>query len=195
MEVTTHQALRAAVERFVQLTDDDWQLLVPHLSERSLKKHDLFAAEGKKNGEVGFVLEGNLRQYYTKDGQEKTTYFYFENHLVSAYIACLTGQPSKLSIEALTDCRLLVFSYKTLTELFAKSAGWNTFGRRLAEYLAIGLEERMVGLLLQSPEERYKELLQGNKQKIIERIPQHYIASYLGITPVSLSRIRNRVVQ
>lgn len=195
MEETAHQKLRAAVARFVKLSDKDWQLLVPHLAERTLKKHNLFAAEGKKNDDVGFVLEGNLRQYYTKDGEEKTTYFYFENHLVSAYIACLTGQLSKLSIEALTDCRLLVLSYKTLTELFAKSAAWNTFGRRLAEFLAIGLEERMVGLLLQTPEERYKELLQGNKQKIIERIPQHYIASYLGITPVSLSRIRNRAAK
>ncbi|HEY0058285.1 MAG TPA: Crp/Fnr family transcriptional regulator [Flavisolibacter sp.] len=195
MEETAHQKLRSAVERFVQLPGDDWQLLLPHLVERRLKKHNLFAAEGKKNGDVGFVLEGNLRQYYTKEGEEKTTYFYFENHLVSAYIACLTGESSKLSIEALSDCRLLVFPYKTLTELFAQSSAWNTFGRRLAEYLAIGLEERMVGLLLQTPEERYRELLQGNKQKIIERIPQHLIASYLGITPVSLSRIRNRAAK
>ncbi|HEY0356729.1 MAG TPA: Crp/Fnr family transcriptional regulator, partial [Flavisolibacter sp.] len=62
----------------------------------------------------------------------------------------------------------------------------------VAEYLAMGLEERMTGLLMLSPEERYRQLLQSNKQKILERIPQQYIASYLGITPVSLSRIRNR---
>ena len=69
MEETAHQKLRSAVERFVQLPDDDWQLLLPHLVERRLKKHSLFAAEGKKNGDVGFVLEGNLRQYYTKEGE------------------------------------------------------------------------------------------------------------------------------
>ena len=65
----------------------------------------------------------------------------------------------------------------------------------MAEYLAIGLEERMAGLLTMSPEERYLRLLEGNKQKIIERIPQHYIASYLGITAVSLSRIRKRLLE
>jgi CRP-like cAMP-binding protein len=59
----------------------------------------------------------------------------------------------------------------------------------------IGLEERMVSLLLQSPEERYVDLLNSNKNKIIERIPQHYIANYLGITPVSMSRIRKRLLK
>lgn len=195
MEPTANDKLRAAIERFVKMPEVDWQLLQPYLMERHLKKSSLFAIEGKMNYDIGFLLEGNMRHYYTKDGEEKTTYFYFENHFVAAYIDCLTGQPSRLSIQALTDCQLLVFSYKTLLELFAKSQAWNTFGRRLAEYLAIGLEERMVGLLLQSPEERYLELLQSNKQKIIERIPQHYIASYLGITPVSLSRIRNRATK
>lgn len=72
---------------------------------------------------------------------------------------------------------------------------WQKFGRLIAECLAIGLEERMVGLLMLSPEERYMELIKGNKKKIIERVPQHYIANYLGITPVSMSRIRNRVIK
>jgi CRP-like cAMP-binding protein len=82
-----------------------------------------------------------------------------------------------------------------MKELFAKSMVWQTIGRLIAEYLAIGLEERMVGLLMLSPEERYIELIRGNKKKIIERIPQHYIANYLGITPVSMSRIRNRILK
>jgi CRP-like cAMP-binding protein len=86
-----------------------------------------------------------------------------------------------------------VFSYALLKKLFDESHAWNTFGRVLAEYLGLGLEDRMVGLLTLSPEERYIELLNSNKKKIIERIPQHLIANYLGITPVSLSRIRNRV--
>lgn len=193
MELTEpHQRLRLAIERFVKLTDEEWRLLEPSLEEVHLKKHSLFATEGKQAKDVGFLLDGNMRHYYARDSEEKTTYFYFENHLVAAYISCLTQSPSKLSIDALTDCHLLVFPYKALTELFAVSKTWSTFGRLLAEYLAIGFEERMVGLLLLSPEERYRELLQSNKQKIIERIPQHYIASYLGVTPVSLSRIRAR---
>ena len=183
---------RQNLQRFVSFSNEDWDLIVPHLTEKKLRKNQLFAQEGKRAKDIAFVLEGNLRQYYSKDGEEKTTYFYFENHLMSSYMSCITGLPSHLSIEALTDSRLLVFTYPILQSLYSQSQQWEKFGRLIAEYIAIGLEERMVGLLMLSPEERYHQLLQSNKQKILERIPQHYIANYLGITPVSLSRIRNR---
>ena len=185
--------LRQHIQKFISLPDEDWQLLAPDLKEQQLQKGDLFIREGKQEKKVAFVLRGNLRQYYTRDGEEKTTYFYFENHLMSSYMSCITRQPSKLSIEALTDCDLLIFNYTTLLSLFDQSQAWERFGRLLAEYLAIGLEERMVSLLTLSPEERYEQLIKSNKQKIVERIPQHYIANYLGITAVSLSRIRNRI--
>ena len=108
------------------------------------------------------------------------------------YFSCINCQPGKLTIEAITDCEMLVFPYTALKNLFAKSHTWERFGRLLAEYIALGLEERMVTLLMMSPEERYQDLLASNRDKILARIPQHYIASYLGVTPVSLSRIRAR---
>ena len=187
--------LRSAIEKFIKLTDDEWGMLAPYLTTKELKKHGSFAQEGRVANEIGFVLEGALRHYYTKDGEEKTTYFYFEGHFVSAYISCITRKPSLLTIEALSDCTLVVFPYTIMEAMFEASPTWQKFGRLIAEYLAIGLEDRMVGLLMQSPEERYLTLLQGNKQKILERIPQRYIANYLGITPVSMSRIRNRVTK
>ncbi len=191
---TDSTLLRRHILRFVAMPEADWELLLPHLTEKSLAKGELFASAGRKSNTVAFVLEGNLRQFYPQeDGEAKTTYFYFENHLMSSYISCITGQPSALSIEALTPCRLLLFRYDALQQLYKQSMQWQLFGRLVAEWLAIGLEERMVDLLTLSPEQRYERLLQSNKHKIIERIPQHYIANYLGITPVSLSRIRNRL--
>lgn len=187
--------LRQAISAFVKLSDEEWMMLQPHIRDKLLKKFELFAVEGKVAKEIGFVLQGNMRHYYLKDGEEKTTYFYFENHFVGAYISCITNQPSQLNIQALSDCRLLVFPYQILQNLYNTSHTWERFGRLLAEYLAIGLEERMAGLLMLNPEERYKQLLGSNKQKILQRIPQHYVANYLGITPVSLSRIRNRLMQ
>jgi CRP-like cAMP-binding protein len=195
MEATDQHVLRAAIQRFVPLTDEEWELLTPDLRYRSLARGEKWISEGQKEQDFGIVLQGNIRHYYTHDGEEKTTYFYFENHLVSSYVSAITGKPSLLTIEALTDSRLLVFSYRHLQSLFALSPKWERFGRLVAEYIAIGLEERMTGLLTLSPEERYLQLLEGNKQKIIERIPQHYIANYLGITPVSLSRIRKRLLE
>lgn len=191
----SYQALRHSIERFVTLTDTEWEMLLPFLKIKTLNKHELLCAEGELANEVGFVLDGMLRHFYTKDGEEKTTYFYFENHFVSSYISCVTRQPSLLTIEALSPCTLIVFPYDQLAGLFETSLAWQKFGRLIAEYLALGLEERMVGLLTMSPEERYIALVEGNKKKIIARIPQHYIANYLGITPVSMSRIRSRLTR
>jgi len=195
MDSSQFPSFRQAIERMLPMSDEVFSMILPELRERRLKKGECFAAEGKMSSEIGFVLEGNMRHFYTLDGEEKTTYFYFENHFVASYISCIRKEPSSLTIEALSDCRLLVFPYTALQDLYERSQHWERFGRLMAEYLAAGLEERMAGLLMLSPEERYQTLLQSNKQKIIERIPQHYIASYLGITPVSLSRIRNRLMK
>lgn len=184
--------LRAQIEKLTPIPDTDWQLLEPYITERKIKKGDYMVREGEKGKEVGMILQGNMRHFYTRDGEEKTTYFYFENAFVSAYISCITGAPSLVSIEALTDTTLLTFPYARIKELFATSIHWERFGRLIAEWAMMGLEDRMVSLLTQSPEERYIALLNSNKTKILERIPQHLIANYLGITPVSLSRIRNR---
>ncbi len=187
------QLFRAAIEKFVKLPDADWEALLPYIEAKSLNRHGLFAEEGKRAYDIGFVLSGNFRQYYTKDGEDKTTYFYFAADLVSSYFSCLTAQPSLITIQALSGAQYLSFPYSVLVNLYEVSTAWQTFGRRIAEYIAIGLEERMVSLLLLSPEERYTALLTGPKKKIIEQIPQQYIANYLGITPVSMSRIRARI--
>ncbi len=187
--------LREKVNQLVPLTDEDWMLLEPHVTQRKLYKGDLFCEEGKKGKEVGLILEGAMRHFYVKNGIEKTTYFYFENALTGPYLSCITGQPSLITIEALSDCSLLVFPYAVLKNAFDKSQRWERFGRLLAEWALAGVEERMAGLLMLSPEERYIELVNSNKRKILERIPQHLIANYLGITPVSLSRIRNRAMK
>lgn len=187
------ESLRAGISHFVSLKEEDWALLSSHLTIKSLKKGQYFATEGKKAKEIGFVIDGMFRQFYTKDGEEKTTYFFFEDSFISAYISCITNSPSLITIEALSDSTIISFQYEIIHQLFDKSMVWQKFGRLIAEYLTIGLEERMVSLLLQNPEERYRELLLGNKKKILERVPHHYVANYLGITPVSLSRIRKRL--
>jgi CRP-like cAMP-binding protein len=187
--------LRNYIEKFTAMPDEDWQLLLPHLVKKDLTKGVCFSKEGKICKEIGFVVTGNMRHYYTKDGEERTTYFYFENSMVTDYISCISGQPGSLTIEAMTDTSLIVFPYTVLQSLYNKSHAWERFGRLIAEYLAMGLEERMTGLLMLNAEERYAQLLSSNRQKIIERIPQHLIANYLGITPVSLSRIRNQLTK
>lgn len=95
----------------------------------------------------------------------------------------------------LAPTELLTFPYALLLELYDTWPVYERFGRLLAEYHLLGTDARLSELLLLSPEQRYQALLGSHKIKILERIPQHYIASYLGVTPVSLSRIRARVAQ
>lgn len=187
--------LRQQVSHFVQLTDEEWNALVPHLSIITLKRQDCLIKQGDTANQVALVLDGLFRQFYMKDGDERTTYFFLEEQLVGAYMSCVTGQPSPVTIEALSDSTCIAFPYRVLTTLFSQYDGWQLFGRRFAEYIMVSLEERMVGLLTRSPEERYLDLLTGNQRGLLQQVPQHYIANYLGITPVSLSRIRNRVSQ
>ena len=197
MNDSLHQAarqLRQHIHQFVALSDEEWQGLEPHLSIIHLKKNQFIATQGVVAGQIGFVLEGVFRQFYTKDGEERTTYFFFDQQLIAAYMSCITARPSPVNIEALSDATCLVFPYSVLKALFSQYAGWQEFGRLFAEYIMVALEERMAGLLMLSPEERYLALLEGDQRHLLQRVPQHYIATYLGITPVSMSRIRNRII-
>lgn len=187
--------LRQQINHFVYLTDEEWAGIVPHLSLVTLQKQQCFAQQGVVANQLGLVLEGTLRQFYTKEGDERTTYFFFENQLTGAYMSCITGQPSPVTIEALTETTCILFPYAVLHALFGQYAGWQQFGRLLAEQIMVALEERMASLLLLSPEERYLALLEGQHKMILQRVPQHYIANYLGITPVSMSRIRSRITR
>lgn len=183
--------LRQHLTQLAPLTDEDWQLLVPHLRLVFVPKHGVFAEQGRVADEVAFVLDGLFRQYYTSDAEERTTCFYFEDQLIGAFLSSLTGRPSLVTIKALRKSYCLTFPYSVLADLYTQRMAWQQTGRRLAEYLAVGLEERLVNQLL-SPEERYRALLASGNPLILERVPQHYIANFLGMTPGSLSRIRNR---
>lgn len=189
--------LRAYLNRFIpSLTDADWQPLAQALRPLHLARGEHFVQAGEHRHELALLLRGSCRLYYPRpDGEERTTYFFFENHMLGDYPGCLTGQPSQLSIQALTDAELLVFDYAVLRQLYEERPVYERFGRLVAEYHLLGTDARLVEQLMLSPEERYRTLLSSGKTKILERIPQHLVANYLGVTPVSLSRIRARVAR
>lgn len=189
--------LRAYIHRFVPaFPDADWAPLEAALRPRHLPRGAHFVEAGGYRPEVALVLGGALRLYYPRpSGEERTTYFFFENHLLADYHSCLSGRPSQMSLQALTDTDLVVFDYAVLRRLYDERPVYERFGRLVAEYHLLGTDARLVEQLLLSPEERYRQLLASGKTKILERIPQHLVANYLGITPVSLSRIRARVAR
>ncbi|HLK97880.1 MAG TPA: Crp/Fnr family transcriptional regulator [Hymenobacter sp.] len=188
--------LRTYIHRFVPLTDAEWAPLAAALAPRHLARKQYFVREQESCHDIALLLSGACRLFYTHpDGEEKTTYFFFENHLMASYTSCLTNQVSPLAIQALVATELVVFPYAVLRGLYDEWPVYERFGRLVAEYHLIGTDLRLTEFLTQRPEERYRALLRSHKTKILERVPQHYIASYLGVTPVSLSRIRARVAE
>ena len=187
-----YDAMRKYMEAIVHFSDDEWQAFADTLKIRKVKKKQPFIREGATPREIGYLYQGSMRYYYTKDGEEITTFLFFENSMVTVYNSFLKRTPSAATVEAMQDCELIDFDYDTLQSLYEKYPVFQKFGRLIAEWLYCCVEERMSSLLLDKPEIAYKKLLEQDTG-ILNKIPQRYIASYLGITPVSLSRIRKRI--
>ena len=186
---------RQQLEKFAELNEEEWAIFSEHLYVRQLKKKRLFVSSFKVCGEIGFILSGSVRFFFVKDGIEISNYFSFEHELIAAYSSFLQQQVSRINIEAFEDTLLICFSHKSWQQLFADQRlayKMEKMGRLIAEHLICCYDERVMSFIAKNPQERYMELLQ-TQPAMLERIPQHYLANYLGITPVSLSRIRKRI--
>jgi len=187
-------SLHAFLLQLVQIDDAAWEDMREGMVYRPYKKKECFVEEGRVCKEIAYLIKGSFRYFRVIDGIETTTFFSFENNWVSAYTSFVNKSPSFVTIEAMEDAELLVLNYEQLQQLYKKHRSIERFGRLMAEYLVTCLDERMHSLLLKTPEERYLKTLNDNRI-YFDRVPQHYIASYLGIKPESLSRIRKRITQ
>jgi len=165
------------------------RIFQPH----SLPKGFFLLRAGEIPQTLSFVVSGIVRLYYiTPAGIEVIKSFRTENHFVAAYSALLQGIPSRIFLQTLERTSLLVASYRAYRELAAGHQCWQTIDLRLAEWLYVKLDQRESELLLDDATTRYLKFL-DEYPGLVHRVKQHHIASYLGITPVSLSRIRSRL--
>src|SRR3569833_567358 len=188
--------LRKHMEVYVVFNEAEWIVFTQYLIFSVLKKKHYFAEQGKICDKVGFIVSGSVRYFHIKDGQDITGYFSFENEFVSSYKSYLTRQPGLTYIQALENTRLITFTRNDMEQMLQNpllAYKMERFGRLIAEHYLCCYEDRIASFITQSPEERYLQLLQTGKD-ILQRMPQHYIANFLGITPVSLSRIRKRLI-
>lgn len=187
---------REYLKKYVDFNEAEWIIFSQHLSFSSLKKKHYFAEPEKVCDKVGFIASGSVRYFHIKDGQDITGYFSFENEFVSSYKSFLTGLPGFTYIQALEDTKLITFTKKGMDEMLSNpmlAYKIERFGRLVAEQYLCCYEDRIASFITQTPEERYMHLLNTGRE-VLQRMPQHYIANYLGITPVSLSRIRRRIL-
>ena len=170
----------------------DWETYGHLFKELTVPAKTILLHEGDVSKYGYFIKEGCIRLWFDNKGKDVTFQFFFENEGVSSIESFRSGEPSLFSIETIEASVLYVISKKNFNTIFMDNPEYRTYMqdiifKRLSHYSRL-----FMSYIKNSPEERYRELLEGNQQ-IIRRVPQHYIASYLGITSVSLSRIRNRV--
>lgn len=158
----------------------------------TLKKDEYFSEAGKSPKRVGFVLEGVIRGcYYNNKGEEITRCFISENSLVVDYVNFETNALSSEYLQACTDCRLLVFSKHDWEELSQTIVGWDNIKNKMVQKCMFQ-KSRKGPVISQNATTRYLEFM-GNYPSLTNRIPLAYIASYLGVTQQSLSRIRKNI--
>jgi CRP-like cAMP-binding protein len=153
------------------------------------KKHVLLK-QGDVCNHLFFVSKGLLRAYYEKDGEDVTSWFMMENDFIISVLSFFNRIPSYESIEVLENCELIYIHHDGLMELYANSLEFNIIGRKLTEYYYCRSEERLMALRKQKAPEKYEFLLQ-NHPEIIKRVPAKFIASYLGISSETFSRIKS----
>lgn len=170
---------------------DNWEIFRPYFKQVKVAARTVLLQEGKISRRMFFIEKGCLRTWVNNDGKEITTQFFFEGNSVSSIESFRTNQPSLYSIETIEPCALQTISQKDFQTIVEHSP---EIKKRFEEHLFRRLfqaQQLFFFYLKNSPQQRYEELI-ARHPHIVQRIPQHYIASYLGITSVSLSRIRNR---
>ena len=181
------------VKKIVDLPEDQEEKFRNLLSIKRIKKNENFISAGEFPKTMAFVNQGLFRYYYTNDrGEEFTKVFFPENSLLSSYSAIVEERSSHFSIQALEDAVIEVIGYQDFLKLFGEYPGWNTFLSRMLQKGFIAKEERERQFLLFDAEQRYVSFLKRYPD-LDKRIKQHFIASYLRITPESLSRLRRKM--
>jgi CRP-like cAMP-binding protein len=170
---------------------NEWEEFKHFFKRQEVPAKTMLLQEGQISRTMFFIEKGCLRTWINNDGKEITTQFFFEGDSVSSIESFRTSQPSLYSIESLEPCILLTISQKDFQNILESSP---ELKMKLEDHLFRRLfqsQQLLYSFLKNTPQKRYEELIE-NHPHIVQRVPQHYIASYLGITSVSLSRIRNR---
>lgn len=179
------------IDAIAPFTDKEKSVVENAFTFRQVPRRFKLTEEGKVARELYFIVKGLVRLYYTKDGEEITGFIFREHLFASCYDSFLRQVPSIQTLETIEDCELLVITHNDINELYEILPKMNIFTRKVAEQRFINAQMVLSSFILDSPEERYRKFEEQHGDLLL-RVPHHIIASYLGMTPVSMSRIRKR---
>ncbi|GAA0539611.1 Crp/Fnr family transcriptional regulator [Chitinophaga japonensis] len=174
------------------LTDEAWQAFADRLQVKQYSKGEELSSAERVNHIISFIEQGAVIAFNVVDGKKHIYNFFFEREYVSDYESFLTREPARYGLEAIEDTTTIDLHYNDLQQLYLSHPVFERAGRMAAEAQFIRLARQISSLLAEKPEERYRNLLR-DKPQVLQRVPQYLVASYLGVTPEALSRIRKRI--
>ena len=178
----------------IELTEEEKKISRSFFIPKNLRRKQYLLQEGDVCKHVAFVEKGLLRSFAVDDkGHEHITQFAFEGWWIADQVSFLTGEPSEYNIEAIEDCELLLFTKQAEDEMLESIPKFERYFRILLQNNLIATQKRLASSLSLSAEERYTEFIGTCPKTPPQRIPQHMLASYLGISPETLSRIRKQM--
>lgn len=187
------QEMLRYISKFIPLGEAEIKGIIDSLHIKSFKKGDILLREGQVSSLCYFILKGCVRQYYLLDGEEKTTHFYTEGQPVTPYEGTFQRKPSRYYLACVEDTILTEGTSEDEQKLYAQFPHLEAVSRKAVEEELGKSQEKLASYILNSPEERYLHLME-TRPDLLNRVPHYQLASYLGIKPESLSRIRKRIM-
>lgn len=174
------------------MSDEEAQAIADSMQTKTYNKGDFLLREGQIATSTYFVLDGCVREYILTDGEEKTTNFFTEEQWAISLNSFTPDNPSKHNWVCMEDTTVVVGDEKQAQEIFQHFPRFETISRTIMEAAFAEQKEALTSYYTDSPEQRYLKLLKS-RPSLIQRIPQYHLASYIGVKPESLSRIRKRI--
>ncbi|GAA4326879.1 Crp/Fnr family transcriptional regulator [Mucilaginibacter gynuensis] len=186
------QFLINSFKQLINITEDEAQLIKETFTVKEIKKGEHFLNEGEVCRYAALIRKGLVRYYINNDGNDGTYYFGSEGDFMCDYESFLPQLPSNKNIQALEDTSLYIINRDGLQKLYKGLSEGERFGRVVIEHVFVNVLQQLSSFYKDAPEQRYQRFM-NSYADISQRVPQYYIASYVGIKPQSLSRIRNRI--
>lgn len=183
------------ISPYLELTEEEAEIINKNIPIKHFKKGTVLLKAGDIAIECYFNLKGCVREYYlTEEGEERTTQFFTEEDSIAALTSYVNQTPADQYFECVEDCTLSVLNYYKERALYEIIPEFERLCRVSIEDDFGKHQKKLAKFITSSPKERYLDLLE-NRPDLLNRVPQYHLASYLGVTPESLSRIRKRVAE